>query len=65
MSAERCGTCRYWLTGQASPIAGDCRRYPSWVRRAFGDWCGEWSRRPDVPKKPVKVIMTEKGEQWR
>lgn len=45
MPSETCETCACFH-GDASAPTGLCRRYPTYVRKAKGDWCGEWRDKP-------------------
>lgn len=42
--AESCAKCTYWSTRQGPGKVGDCRRFPHFIEKKPGQWCGEFSR---------------------
>lgn len=43
---EKCETCRFWQRDLWEKRLGDglCRRYPDFILRDGGDWCGEHTK---------------------
>lgn len=40
-----CGTCQFF---QTSGKFGMCQRYPEYVMKQDGMWCGEYQKRPEA-----------------
>lgn len=56
-----CDTC--WSCTYYSPLIGECIRFPAYVKRGTGDWCGEFSKlaesRGDIPtSQPVAKFIS-------
>ena len=45
MSADpekaECANCRFWHLKRSPPFQTRCRRFPHYVERGPGEWCGE------------------------
>lgn len=54
MSKPRCGTCRFFQTGDGVRRYGECRRHPptigpmgaTWPAIEPTEWCGEYQHEP-------------------
>lgn len=40
-----CARCKFFRSAAKSTI-GECKRYPSVVRKSETDWCGDWAEIP-------------------
>lgn len=64
---EGCGSCRFfaWYSDPAQqPVpVGECRRFPTPVRKLPGEWCGEFKLAEEKPAEPEP--KTEDDEAFR
>ena len=53
-----CETCRFF---QAQGKFGMCQRYPEYVMKQAGMWCGEYQKRPEaiVDDRPTQEVAQE------